>query len=114
PSAGRARSLSPEHHVRAGEVVVELDPRQAFERLDVARARAGDDIVRKLRARIGLVPAERLAVVAHELLVERRLRATGAVPGGRPEPRRVRCERLVAEHQLTALVETELELRVRE
>ena len=49
-SAGRGRLPSPEHHVRVGEVVVEGDPGQALERLDVARAGAGDDVVRELRA----------------------------------------------------------------
>ena len=72
---------------------------EPLERLDVARARAGDDVVRQRRAGIGLVPAERLAVVAHELLVERRLRPAGRVLVGRPEAGRVRRERLVAEHE---------------
>ena len=45
-SAGRGRSPSPEHGRRVGEVVVERDPGQALERLDVARARPGDDVVR--------------------------------------------------------------------
>src|SRR5262249_19286604 len=68
----------------------------------------------KLRAGIGLVPSERFAVVAHELLVERRLRPAGSVFVGRPEPGRVGRERLVGEYEAAILVEPELELRVGE
>ena len=50
---------SPEHDLRVGEVVVERDPRQPLERLDVAGARPRDDVGRQLRPGIGLVPAER-------------------------------------------------------
>ena len=89
-------------------------PVRQLERLDVAAARARDDVVGELRAGVGLVPAERLAVVAHELLVERRLRAAGRVLVGRPEARRVGRERLVAEHEPAVVVDAELELRVRE
>ena len=59
-----------------------------------------------------LVPAERLAVVADELLVERRLWAAGRVLVGGPEARGVGRERLVSEHELTVRVDAELELRV--
>ena len=45
-----------------------------------------DDVVGELRARGGLVPAERLAVVADVLLVERRLRPARRELAGRPEP----------------------------
>ena len=99
---------------RVGEVVGELDPGQPLERLDVARARAVDDVGRELRAGVGLVPAERLAVVADELLVERRLRAAGLVLVGGPEAGRVRRERLVGEDEPPVAVDAELELRVGE
>ncbi len=102
------------HHLRIGEVVVERDPGQPLERLDVARPRPGHDVVRQLRPRRGLVPAQRLAVVPHELLVERRLAAAGLVAVGRPEARRVRGQRLVAEDERAVRVEAELELRVGE
>src|SRR6266540_2609668 len=110
--AGRARSPSSQHHLRIGEVVLERDAGEPFEGLDVTRACSGDNVLRKLRSRIGLVPVERLAVIARKLLVERGLWAAGAVLVGRPEPRRVRCQRLVRKHQAVVLVQTELEFRV--
>src|SRR5207302_155473 len=113
-SAGRARSPSPEHHLGIREVGVEVDAREPLERVDVACPRAGDDVVRKLRSRLGLVPAERLAVVAGVLLVERGLRAAGLVLPGGPEARRVGRERLVAENEPSLVVASELELRVRD
>ena len=73
---------------------------QALERLDVACPRAGDDVLGQLRPGRGLVPAERLAVVADELLVERRLGAAGLVLVGRPEAGRVGRERLVGEDEV--------------
>ena len=42
-----------------------------------------------------LVPADRLEVVAHELLVEARLRPAGLIAVGRPEARRVGRQHLV-------------------
>ena len=81
-----------------GEVVVERDLGQPLERLDVAAARAGDEIVGQLGPGRRLVPADRLAPVAHELLVERGLRAAGLVAVGRPEAGRVGGQRLVTEH----------------
>src|SRR5262249_13068202 len=113
-SAGRARSPSSEHHVGPLEVRLERDAGQALERLDVTGARALDNRVRKLGAGIGLVPSQRFAVVAHELLIERLLRPAGSVLVGRPEPGRVGRERLVGEYEAAVLVEPELELRVGE
>src|SRR5207248_7149608 len=69
---------------------------------------------RELGPRIGLVPSGRLAVVADELLVEAVLRAAGLVRLARPEARRVRRQRLVAEDEVAVRVEPELELRVRD
>src|SRR5207245_2368498 len=60
----------------------------------------------------GLVPAERRGVVAHELLVERGLAPAGFIVVGGPEARGVRCEDLVGEHELSSVVDSELELRV--
>src|SRR4029077_9110471 len=76
------------------------------------RASAGDDVVRQFRAGRRLVPTERLAVVAYELLIEGRLRLTRRELVGRPEARGVGRERLVGEHQGAVPVETELELGV--
>src|SRR5204863_829617 len=114
PSAGRGRSPSPEDDLRVGQVLVEPDPCDALERLDIAPAGAGDDVLGELWAGVGLVPAERFAVVANELLVERGLRPSRLVLVGGPEPRRVGRERLVGENEYTALVEPELEFRVRD
>src|SRR5207244_2329376 len=49
-----------------------------------------------------------------ELLVEGGLGGAGPVLAGRPEPRRVGCQRLVAEYEPALAVEPELELRVRD
>src|SRR5207253_5528819 len=63
-SAARARWPSCEHDLGVGEVVVERNPGEMLERLDVARTRPGDDLLRQRWARVALVPADRLAVVA--------------------------------------------------
>src|SRR5689334_16297484 len=65
-----AASALAQNDERIGKVARKAEARQALERLDIARARAGDDLGRQRRAGIGLAPAERLAIVAHELLVE--------------------------------------------
>ena len=52
PAFGRTRTVAfTRARPRVGEVVVERDPGQPLERLDVARPRAGDDVVGQLRAR---------------------------------------------------------------
>src|SRR5215210_7014473 len=112
PSAGRGRWPSPDHHTRVVEVALEAEPGQALERLRVASPRAGDDVVRKLRAGWGLVPAQRLAVVTDELLVERRLWPARDVLVRGPEAGGVRRERLVGEDESAVGVDAELELRV--
>ena len=73
-----------------------------------------DDVGGKLGAGVGLAPAERLAVVADELLVERGLGAAGLVAVGRPEARGVGGEGLVGEDEPALAVDPELELRVGE
>ena len=70
------------------------------------------DVVGKLRARIGLVPPGRLAVVADVLLVEAVLCAAGLVRVAGPEAGGVGGQRLVAEDEIARGVQTELELRV--
>ena len=50
PSDARPPSPS-QHHLRVREVLGERDLREPLEGLDVARTRAGDDVVRQLRAR---------------------------------------------------------------
>src|SRR3954449_6102832 len=80
----------------------------------VALARGGHHVVGDRRRGRRLVPPRAGGPVAHVLLVERGLPTTRLVLVGRPEARGVRRADLVAEHQLAALVEPELELRVRE
>src|SRR2546423_2394159 len=77
-SGARARSPSPENHLRIGDVRIEVEPGEPFEGIDVARTCACDDVLGKLRAGVALVPAEALAVVAGQLPVGRRVRSAGA------------------------------------
>src|SRR2546428_3354383 len=107
-----AHEYSLEDDVGVGEVVVELDAREALEGRDVASACARDYGVGQLGAGVGLVPARLLAEVAHELLVEGRLRPAGRVAVGGPEARGVGRQRLVGEHESSPPVEAELELGV--
>src|SRR2546426_682511 len=93
------------------EIAGERNTGQPLEGLDVARAGAGDDLLRKLGPRVRLLPAGLLAEVAHELLVERGLRPGRRVAVGRPEARGVRRYRLVAEVEAAALVQARSELR---
>ena len=71
------------------------------------------DLVRQRRRRRLLVPVDRFQVIAHELLIERKLRPARLVRIRRPEARRIRREHFVAQHQFLAH-ESELELRVRD
>src|SRR5688572_32441227 len=59
-----------------------------------------------------LVPRLRLEPVADELLVEGRWADANPILGRGPEARRVGRERFVDQHDLTALIHAELELRV--
>ena len=61
--------------------------------------RPGDDFRRQLRPRRLLVPVERLEIVAHELLVERRRAGAFALGVGGPEARGIRRQHFVDEHQ---------------
>src|ERR1019366_7373702 len=78
----------------------------------VARLRALDDLRWNRRRRWRAIPAARRRPVAHELLVEARLRAARLVALGVPEARGVGGQHLVAEDQRAVGRETELELRV--
>src|SRR5207237_1752829 len=111
-SDARELSRSCQDDLRVVEISIEWDLRQSLESLDVARTCAGDHLIRQFGPRWGLVPAERLAVVAHELLVERRLRPARLVVGSRPEARGVGREGLVCEHEPAVAVDPELERRV--
>src|SRR5262249_32122626 len=110
-STPAASSALTQHDARIGNVALEGKTGQALEGLDIARARAGDDLGRQGGAGIGLAPAQRLAIVAHELLVERRRIAARCPRISRPEARGIRRGGLVAQHQRLA-VEAELELGV--
>ena len=79
--------------------------------LDVAVARGGDDLGGQRRRRRLSCPSRAVEVVAHRLLVERRRRRARLPLVGRPEPRRVGREHLVAHDEL-AVDEAELELGV--
>ena len=84
----------------------------ALVRLAVPLRRLPHHRLGERRRRRQLVPARRLQVVAHRLLVERRRARAGSVAVQRPEPRRVRRQRLVDQDQL-AVEQAELELGVR-
>ena len=94
-------------------IPVDLDPADAPRGLDVTLRGPLDDIFGKRGPGIGLVPAQLLDVIAHELLVKR----DGGLPflplGHLPESRGVGREDLVDERQLP-VDEAELEFRVRE
>ena len=64
--------------------------------------------------RLEMLPIECVAVVTRELLVERWLRRSRPVPVRRPEARGVGRQHLVPEHEVAVVVESELELRVRD
>src|SRR6202022_1746977 len=68
--------------------------------LPVLGARCGDNIGRQFGARRGFRPLDAFQVVAYKLLVERWLSAAGLVPGGGPEARGIRRERLVNPEEL--------------
>src|SRR6187399_621620 len=98
-----------------GAGLFQLEATEQTERLDVFLARFLNDVVWKGRHRWLLVPANRFQVVAHELLVEARLRTAGGVRVARPEARGIRCQRFVDQDNL-ALVRSvehpaEFELR---
>ena len=113
PALGRMRTARPHGAVRCQPGVERLAG-DALVGLDVARARARDDVVGDRRRRRRLVPAAADGPVAHVLLVEARLAAAGLVAVGRPVARGVRREHLVADDELAVVVEAELELRVGE
>src|SRR5207249_10002940 len=79
--------------------------------LAVAGACAFDDLVREARHGRLPVPADRVEVVADELLDEARLPAAGPIAVLRPEPRAVRREDFVAESDLPVDL-AEFELRI--
>src|SRR5829696_5869428 len=105
PGPSRRHPLKPGGERLAGELLV---------RRDVALAGRGHDVVGDRRRRRRLVPARARGLVAHVLLVERRLAAADLVPVRRPEARGVRRAHLVAEGQRAVRVQAELELRVGE
>src|SRR5262245_23429177 len=87
-------------------------PRQPLIRLQVLLARLIHHLYREGRRGTVLVPAGGLQPVAHELLVERRWIAAGAVLVGRPEARAVWSQHLVYQDQLAAGGGAPLELGV--
>src|SRR4051812_3608389 len=110
--AGMRRFAASPAGSRLREPGVERLAGDALVGLLVALARALDHVLGDLRRRRRLVPAGAGRPVAHELLVEARLRAARLVCVRRPEARGVRGEHLVADDDATGLVTTELELRV--
>src|SRR4029079_14919176 len=115
PSAGRSPrtgTRSWRDHVLL-EIALETGAGDPLERLDVARARARDDRLRELGARLPLVPRLALQPVAHELFVEAGLRPARRVRRGIPEPRRIGGEDLVDQREL-AIDQAHLELGVGE
>src|SRR5713226_6719598 len=56
------------------------------------------------RQLIDRLPVKTFEIVAHILLVERRLRLTGLVTVGRPEARRIRCQDFVDQNNSTVTI----------
>ena len=83
------------------EIALEARAGDPFVGLDVARPGALDDVVGQRRPGSRLVPRLGLQPVAHELLVEARLRPAGLVGRSIPEARRIGRQRLVDEDQLS-------------
>ena len=96
------------------EIAIEAGARDALEGLDVAGARAGDDIVRQAQAPEPSCPSRTpRASRARTACRNDACGPPGAVGRGIPESARVRRQDLVDEQQLAArLVDPELELRV--
>src|SRR5687767_2373021 len=80
----------------------QLSARQAPERVEIFRARPLDHVLGQAGYGRLLVPLDRLEIVAHELLVEARLRAAGRVAVRRPEARRIGRHHLVDQDDLEA------------
>src|SRR5882672_10637052 len=81
----RRRLLQDDGRVR--QVRVERQAGELLEGVDVALTGAVHHVWRQLGARVGLAPADLLAVVAHVLLVVRGLRPARRVLIGGPEAR---------------------------
>src|SRR5262245_47683952 len=92
----------------------ELPARQPAMGVEIFVARPLHHVVGERGYRRLLVPANRLEVVAHELLVEARLRAARTPLVGGPETRGVGRHHLVDENELLARCDAELELGVGE
>src|ERR1700719_42287 len=90
---------SPQRNTSPGNYSGEIDPADATRCLDVPLGRPAYDVVGKCRSRIGLVPAEFLDVVTHELLVERDGGLALFPLRDLPETRRIGREDLVDEDQ---------------
>src|SRR5512145_307840 len=69
----------------ASATLLDVLPREDRQGFAVFGRRLLDHVAGEPRPRGGLVPRQREEVVAHELLVEALLRASGAIFGGRPE-----------------------------
>src|SRR5436305_2073387 len=99
--------------VRGSEI--QLAARETAICLKIAEAGRGYDLRRQRRCRRVAVPPTRTPLgvepITQRLLVEARLRATGDVAIGGPEPRAVGRQRLVDEDD-AAVAPPELELRV--
>ena len=80
--------------------------------LKILFARLGNDFRRQHRSRRRLVPVERFEVVAHELLVETGLAATGLEFARRPETRTVWRQHFVDENHLSVRQQSEFEFGV--
>src|SRR5262249_33056366 len=100
-ATGGASGFDPTARVSlpAGETLSERPPRQSLEDVDIAPAGPLDDLFRQRRGRGILVPTDRLEIVAHILLVQRRLGAPRLIALLRPEARRIGGEDLVREDQ---------------
>ena len=87
---------------------------KALERVAIFSAGASRDLRRQLGSRRLLVPVQGLQVIAYKLLVEARRTGARRIGVSRPEARRVRGKQLIDKGQSAIVIQTKLELGIRD